>query len=66
MRYYEALDALKDKLTAALDDEGMLFTLNTDTYPITLTVSRNASPAAQMELFSVTDARKSKHCSCLL
>lgn len=61
MRYYEALDALKDKLTAALDDEGMLFTLNTDTYPITLTVSRNASPAAQMELFSVTDGSTSSN-----
>jgi hypothetical protein len=55
MRYYEALDALKDKLTATLNDEGLVFTLKTDSYPITLTVSPNASPAAQMELFSVTD-----------
>ena len=51
MNYYANLATLEDKLAATLNDEGMVFSLKTDKYPITLTVSPNASPAAQMEFF---------------
>lgn len=52
MNYYASLAPLEDKLATILNDEGMVFTLKTDKYPIVLTVSPNASPAAQMDLFS--------------
>ncbi len=56
MNYYKNLNALEDKLTATLNDEGLVFSLDTSKYPITLTVSHNASPAAQMEFFSTGDS----------
>ena len=56
MYYYKNLAALEDKLTATLNDEGLVFALDTSKYPITLTVSRNASPAAQMEFFSAGES----------
>ena len=52
MNYYKILGGLEDKLTETLNDEGLVFSLDTSKYPITLTVSHNASPAAQMEFFS--------------
>lgn len=57
--YYANLEALENKLGETLNNEGMVFTLKTDKYPITLTISPNASPAAQMELFSVSDGSSS-------
>lgn len=59
MDYYEKLRSLEDKLTATLNDEGLVFALDTSKYPITLTVSHNASPAAQMEFFSAEDGASS-------
>lgn len=56
MNYYKNLAALEDKLTATLNDEGLLFALDTSKYPITLTVSHNKSPAAQMEFFSAGES----------
>ena len=56
MNYYKNLATLEDKLTATLNDEGLVFNLDTKKYPITLTVSHNASPAAQMEFFSAGES----------
>lgn len=58
-QYYANLVALENKLGETLNNEGMVFTLRTDRYPITLTISPNASPAAQMELFSMNDGSSS-------
>lgn len=55
MRYYDALHAIENKLGKLLDDEGLVFSLHTSSYPITLVVSRDVSPEAQMELFSNAD-----------
>ena len=51
-QYYANLVALENKLGETLNNEGMVFTLKTDRYPITLTISPNASPAAQMGFFA--------------
>lgn len=56
MNYYANLAALEDKLTATLNDEGLVFALDTSKYPITLTVSHDTSVEAQMELFSALDS----------
>lgn len=56
MNYYKNLATLEGKLTATLNDEGLVFNLDTKKYPITLTVSHNASPAAQMEFFSAGES----------
>lgn len=58
-QYYANLVSLENKLGETLNNEGMVFTLKTDRYPITLTISPNASPAAQMELFSMNDGSSS-------
>lgn len=53
--YYKACLDLQDKLRDLLNDEGFVFSLHTSSYPITLVVSRDVSPEAQMELFSNAD-----------
>ena len=58
-QYYANLVSLENKLGETLNNEGMVFTLKTDRYPITLTISPDASPAAQMELFSAYDGASS-------
>ena len=59
MKYYENLATLEDKLAKILNDEGMVFTFKTSEYPITLTVSRDASPSAQMAFYSMNDGASS-------
>lgn len=59
MKYYANLATLEDKLAKILNDEGMVYTFKTSEYPITLTVSRNASPSAQMAFFSMNDGASS-------
>jgi hypothetical protein len=56
MRYYDALHVLENKLEKLLDEEGLVFSLHAKSYPITLVVSRDVSPEAQMELFSNADS----------
>lgn len=58
-QYYANLVTLENKLGEILNNEGMVFTLRTDRYPITLTISPNASPSAQMALFSMNDGSSS-------
>lgn len=55
MNFYSAMNDLMGKLEGTLIDENLVCSLHTSSYPITLTVSRNASPEAQMELYSVAD-----------
>ena len=45
--------AINEKLGKLLADNGLVGTFKTDAYPISLTVSMDASPGAQMELFDV-------------
>lgn len=59
MSYYGNLATLEGKLAKILNDEGMVYTFKTSEYPITLTVSRNASPSAQMAFFSMNDGASS-------
>ena len=59
MKYYENLATLENKLAKILNDEGMVFTFKTSQYPITLTVSRDASPSAQMAFYSMNDGASS-------
>lgn len=53
--YYKACLDLQDKLLDLLNGEGLVFSFHTSSYPITLVVSRDVSPDAQMELFSNAD-----------
>ena len=59
MKYYENLATLENKLAKILNDKGMVFTFKTSEYPITLTVSRDASPSAQMAFYSMNDGASS-------
>ena len=59
MKYYENLATLENKLAKILNDEGMVFTFKTSQYPITLTVSRDVSPSAQMAFYSMNDGASS-------
>lgn len=52
-------NAIEEKLEKLLADNGLVGTFNTNTYPISLTVGMNMSPAAQMELFDVDEIRAS-------
>lgn len=52
MDFYQNVRPLEDKLAALLAGESMVHTLKAKQYPILLTISQDASPDAQMELFS--------------
>lgn len=52
MDFYQNVKPHEDKLTKLLAEEKMVHTLKTQQYPILLTISQDASPDAQMELFS--------------
>ena len=52
MNYFEKFEAQEQKLENILDDKCLLHKFRTDTYPMTLTISQNQTPDAQMALYS--------------
>lgn len=50
MNYFEKFNAQSDKLAKIMDANDLLHTFNTKTYPITLTITQNQAPDAQMSL----------------
>lgn len=55
MDFYSNVRSLETKLADALVEHNLLHKLKTERYPITLTVTQNQTPEAQMELFSTND-----------
>lgn len=51
MDFFKAFNEQNNKLAKVLDENGLLHTFSTKTYPLTLTVSQNQAPEAQMALF---------------
>jgi hypothetical protein len=52
MGYFDKFDAQETKLENILEDKNLLHKFNTGTYPMTLTISQNQDPDAQMEIYS--------------
>ena len=52
MNYFEKFEAQEQKLENILEDKCLLHKFRTDTYPMTLTISQNQTPDAQMALYS--------------
>ena len=50
MNYFEKFTAQSDKLANIMDANDLLHTFNTKTYPITLTITQNQAPDAQLSL----------------
>ena len=50
--YFEKFEAQEQKLENILEDKCMLHKFRTDTYPMTLTISQNQTPDAQMDLYN--------------
>lgn len=61
MDFYSNVRALETKLADALVEHNLLHKLKTESYPITMTVTQNQTPAAQMELYSTTDGSVSSN-----
>lgn len=53
--YFSDFNAIDNKLVKLLDEHQLIRRFNTDTYPITLTISPNISPEAQMTMYSVAE-----------
>lgn len=52
MNYFEKFEAQEQKLENILEDKCLLHKFRTDTYPMTLTISQNQTPDAQMALYN--------------
>lgn len=63
--YYTSANALEDKLAEILAEKNLLHVMDKTRYPITLTVTQNQAPDAQMELFDTTDGSRSSQDSVL-
>lgn len=55
MKYFDLFDAEKNKLDLLLAENNLVCEFRAKTYPITLTISPDASPEGQMELFAVSE-----------
>ena len=53
--YFSDFNAIDNKLVKLLDEHQLVRRFNTDSYPITLTISQNVSPEAQMTMYSVAE-----------
>ena len=51
MSFFKAFNEQSNKLAKVLDENGLLHTFSTKTYPMTLTISQNQDPEAQMALY---------------
>ena len=50
--YFEKFEAQEQKLENILEDKCLLHKFRTDTYPMTLTISQNQTPDAQMAIYN--------------
>ena len=65
MNYFVIAKELEEKLADILADRKLLHTLDTKHYPITLTITQNQTPDAQMELLCMNDGSRSSQDSIL-
>lgn len=63
--YFIGVRALEDKLAEVLAEKNLLHVMDKSKYPITLTVTQNQAPDAQMEIFDTTDGSLSSKDSVL-
>lgn len=67
MGYFDKFDAQETKLENILEDKCLLHKFRTDTYPMSLTITQNQDPEAQMEMYSnETDGVSSKDAKLVL
>ena len=55
MNYFEKFEAQRDKLANTLEDYHLLHQFSAKTYPMSLTISQNQAPDAQMALYDQSD-----------
>lgn len=65
MDFYRNAYEMEAKLEKALDAHNLLHDFRTDTYPITLTITQNRTPDAQMEIYASNDGAVSS-CDAVL
>lgn len=65
MDYFEIAKSLEEKLAGVLAERNLLHTFDHRHHPMTLTVTQNQTPDAQMELFIGTDGPMSSQDSKL-
>lgn len=65
MDFYRNAYEMEAKLEKALEAHNLLHDFRTDTYPITLTVTQNRTPDAQMEFYATNDGAVSS-CDAVL
>lgn len=58
--YFSDFNAVDNKLVELLEDNQLIRRFNTDRYPITLTISPNVSPEAQMVMYAAEDGAFSR------
>lgn len=63
--FFTGVRALEDKLAEMLAEKNLLHVMDKNKYPITLTVTQNQAPDAQMELYDTTDGTLSSQDSVL-
>ena len=63
--YFNGVRVLEDKLAEMLAEKNLLHVMDKTKYPITLTVTQNQAPDAQMEIFDTTDGSLSSKDSVL-
>jgi len=59
--YFDKFEAQETKLANILEDKFLLHKFCTDTYPITLTITQNQTPDAQMAIYESEDDGASSH-----
>ena len=65
MDFYINSKAIEGKLGTLLAKDNLLYDFKTNTYPVTLTITQNRSPEAQMEIFDTNDGAVSS-CDAVL
>ena len=64
--YFADFNSIDNKLVELLEDHQLIRKFNTDSYPITLTISPNVSPEAQMTMYSMAEDGASSRDSKLI
>lgn len=54
-KYFTDFNSVDSKLVELLEDNQLIRKFNTDAYPITLTITPNVSPEAQMAMYSMAE-----------
>lgn len=63
--YFTGVKTIEDKLAKVLAEENLLHVTDKSRYPITLTVTQNQAPDAQMEIWNTADGSTSSQDSVL-